>query len=180
MTRSSRIPPVLALVALLAVTRAARSDEQDVVPGPIRTSVAIPFAGRVFHPDTNENVLLAGSLRVRVSANLPNDPVKVTNRYKLGTDVSAVGETSGATYRVRGADTVRYFVPSNPIRYVVQNATFQVIPPVPIAPGNPIRTWQLEYRVGYDAAGQLASTQAMIVDPPEPGACLDVARVCRP
>lgn len=176
----TRSPLLLALALLLAAAPAARSDDQDVVPEPIKTSVAIPFSGLVFDPDTNEDVLVAGSLLVKVTANIPNNPVKITNRYKLGPDVSAVGQTSGAAYQVKGANTVKYFLPQNPVRYVVQHATFQLSPPTPIVPPSPVRTWQLQYQVEYDAAGQLASTQAILVAPPGPGACLTVATVCRP
>jgi hypothetical protein len=133
---------------------------------PVKTQLTVPFSGVVYHPATAEHVAISGSLAVKtvvrysvpgnpVTPNNPifaSNPIKVVTGYKLVTGTTATGQTTGASYELKGSGVTQYVTPANPaypskpIRTVSQYAVFRMTPGNPIVPGNPMTGFRVLYR----------------------------------
>src|SRR5262245_11500996 len=185
-------PPAFLVAATLLVPRVLAAYPTS----PIKTKVTIPFAGVVQHPGTSENVAVSGALAVQSVVKytpgnpvFPNDPVyppvpiKVTTGYKIAAGTTAIGQTSGASYTLKGTGKTQYFIPSNPvfpanpIRTVMQAAVLHMLPNNPIVPGNPCKGFRLQYQVNFDDNGVMTGSAAAVV-PDSAAPCAPVASVC--
>jgi hypothetical protein len=190
-SRPARLALLVALVLL--VPRAAGA----YPTGTVKTSVTIPFSGVVFHPATNENVSVTGTVAVKTLVKyippnpiFPNDPVippnpiKIKNGYKLAKDATAIGQTTAGSYMLKGTSTLKFiapsdpFYPNNPVRSLTQYAYFTMIPGNPVVPGDPIKTVRVRYQLNFDENGALTASQAVIVPEPAIAECVPLAAVC--
>jgi hypothetical protein len=126
----ARLAVIVAAVLALPQPGAAHPN------APIKTQLTVPFSGVVYHPTTAEHVAISGSLAVKTVVNYlpgnpvlpnnpiaPSNPIKVITNYKLTSGTTATGQTTGASYKLKGSGVTQYSVPSNPV-----------------FPGNPVRT----------------------------------------
>ena len=98
-------PPVAiscaAFLLMLGVAAPARLDAQDVPFGKVVNKRTVPFSGTVAGP--TENITVSGNIVVKevLTYAVPARGLSVGYRVDKGT--TGVGETSGATYSVKGS-----------------------------------------------------------------------------
>jgi hypothetical protein len=182
----------LPVAATLLVPRAVAAWPNNL----IKTKVTIPFNGVLYHPATTEHVAVSGALAVQTvvkyippSPILPENPifppvpVKVSTGYKIAPGTTAIGQTSGASYTLKGTGKTQYFVPANPvypgnpIRTVTQAAVLHMFPSTPVLPNAPIKGFRLQYQINFDDNGVMTGSAAAVV-PDSSAPCAPVASVC--
>lgn len=192
LVRAARL--MLAILVLTFPLAPAVQADQDIVPAKVTTKLALPLDTTYHDANTNEDVHVTGTLLVKQVINYqpnnpikgyPGNPCKISDSYKLGTDVVAVGMTSGNPYIVKGKGTLKYAWPPNPWKSLDQHGVLVGIPNNPCTPNNPCvpnDPIRIHYHVDYDPQTGLStgSTIDFPSNPVAPGACVAIAQVCTP
>lgn len=156
-----------------------------------KAKVSIPFTATVRSPFDNEDVKITGHLSVSTTISLPNDPSdptlsstsvlpKITAIARPAPDVTAIGQTFGLPYVVKGTSRLTYYWPITPTR-ITHTIELRVYPPPSSLPGPLSRLWLLQYRVDYGVNGQVTSMDATMVPVPDPDSesCSTVIEFCQ-
>ena len=176
---------VVAALGLSLISFATTPSPAAATPENLLTKVTIPFAGTVFDPDTNETIDVAGQLFVKIVIYYKLTPTRIRAQYKLATETTAIGETSGDAYQTIGHDAVKFFWAAGQIATIDQLAVLRLAPAgISLHPNhsdtsNPhVRIWQVRYRIDYAPDGAVTATQATVEADPAPASCTAVMNVC--
>ena len=166
-------------IVALTVALFAASTAIAQPTGTVKNNVSVPFAGTVFHPDTNENVQISGHLLVTIVAKYSLNPVKVLLKYRPDEDVTAIGQTSGDSYSVTGARVTKLQWWPAPIKAIENVILLTWDPPLPCPDDCLNPPLHLQTHLDLDATtGQITTSNVTLLPAPLPDSCTTVVEVC--
>ena len=146
--------------------------------GKTSAKLSIPFTATVRSPFDNEDVKISGHLSVSTTISRTSVPPKITAVAKPASDVTAIGQTFGLPFVVRGKSSLTYYWPFAPTR-ISHIIEVRLYPPPTSLPTPGFRLWLLQYRVDYGVDGQVTSTDATMLPDPASGSCSAMIEVCQ-
>ena len=130
------------------------------------------------HSETGENVHVFGDLIVKTVIKRRKAPHKIKMTYKLAKNVVARGVTTNQLYTIEGHDTVKYSVRPASISRIFQVAVLALHPPDATSPTDRVHYGEVQYQLIFGPDGEISSTQANALPPPESGTCTPLAQFC--
>jgi hypothetical protein len=114
------------------------------------------------------------------TVSLTSAPPKITAIAKPASDVTAIGQTFGLSYVVKGTSRLTYYWPITPTR-ITHTVELRLYPPPTSLAGPLFRLWLLQYRVDFGENGNVTSMDATMVPVPDPdsASCTTVVEVCQ-
>lgn len=130
------------------------------------------------HELTGENVEVNGTLVVKTLVAGRQRPMKVKNSFKLDDDVVAIGQTSGAAYKVSGKGTTTVRVRNATVSQLDHVAVLTVRPADARSATDRAQQFDVHYSITYGPNGEAVSSSLTALPPLEPGACRTVVQYC--
>ena len=176
--RRTRSPLVVVVLGTLAMATPALP-EGSIVGGKAINTFTVPFSGTI--NDGSEDIALTGNVLVK-TLHRPGFPGnQIQTSYKIDKTATGVGQTSGQTYKIKGAQKFKYILPglSYPTQITHETPLMRLAPENPVQPADPIAPSDpMKVVLHYDTNGLITSAEATIEPTPGLGSCTPVQEVC--